>query len=333
MGAPFTDEEKRFLLAEIIKTSQMDIDSLSNFIRANGVEPNWMQMQLPLGRNMSQSMNAADKIGFPHRWMKRKVADDYGEPGAKRMSLPGTLDPSLAAAPAPTHVPILPRPKSGFTDTPAPSPTPAAATPSPSVPKKKGRPARADRAKLKANLPPTIAPRPVEQNQSDQPNKQLNNQSNSQPNTQQGSRQNYQSSSPQPQTSEKPQSANNLRPLLPANAHGYGNYGASYVTSADDGAHLQALGMQQDELMHPRIMVEPTHDQFGSPRPAVLPGLVPLEPEPRASNPGIGGTGHELTTLPPMLDPMLERERERESNSAYLDSPRVNNQSSVANSI
>src|SRR4051794_25674265 len=138
---------QRFLLAEIIKTSQMDIDSLSNFIRANGVEPNWMQMQLPLGtdvqnsakpgsvntiigRNMSQTMNAADKIGFPHRWLKRKTADDYGEPGAKRMSLSGTQDSSLAAASTPTHVPILPRPKSGFTDTPAPSPAPAAAVPS-----------------------------------------------------------------------------------------------------------------------------------------------------------------------------------------------------------
>lgn len=41
---------QRFVLAEIIKSSSIDIDSLLAFINANHVDPNWMNMQLPLGK-------------------------------------------------------------------------------------------------------------------------------------------------------------------------------------------------------------------------------------------------------------------------------------------
>lgn len=41
---------KRFVLAEIIKSSTVDLDSLVNFIKLNGVEADWWNMQLPLGR-------------------------------------------------------------------------------------------------------------------------------------------------------------------------------------------------------------------------------------------------------------------------------------------
>lgn len=36
-----------FVLAEMIKSSTVDIEALVFFIQANNVSPNWMQMQLP----------------------------------------------------------------------------------------------------------------------------------------------------------------------------------------------------------------------------------------------------------------------------------------------
>lgn len=46
---------QRFILAEMIKLSELDVDVLVNFVRAQGIEPRWMQpkwihMQLPRGR-------------------------------------------------------------------------------------------------------------------------------------------------------------------------------------------------------------------------------------------------------------------------------------------
>lgn len=40
---------QRFVLAEIIKASQLDVNVLASFVNAQGIEPDWMQMQLPLG--------------------------------------------------------------------------------------------------------------------------------------------------------------------------------------------------------------------------------------------------------------------------------------------
>ena len=40
---------QRFVLAEMIKTSQLDIASLANFVRMKQIEPDWMSMQLPNG--------------------------------------------------------------------------------------------------------------------------------------------------------------------------------------------------------------------------------------------------------------------------------------------
>lgn len=40
---------QRFVLAEMIKSSTIDIDNLIHFIRANTVSPDWMTMQLPQG--------------------------------------------------------------------------------------------------------------------------------------------------------------------------------------------------------------------------------------------------------------------------------------------
>jgi hypothetical protein len=37
------------MLAEMIKTSRLDIETLAMFVKANQVRPDWMSMQIPLG--------------------------------------------------------------------------------------------------------------------------------------------------------------------------------------------------------------------------------------------------------------------------------------------
>ncbi|KAH7143931.1 hypothetical protein EDB81DRAFT_884526 [Dactylonectria macrodidyma] len=171
MGSRFTDEEKRFLLAEMIKANCLEIEVIRRFVKAHVVEPNWMQMQLPLGRNMDQCVQAADQLGFKHHhaWLKRRMSGDQSEPAAKRIALPGNTEQPAAMfagvpSTAPTHVAILPRPANNTAEIPS---TISPQAPPPTAPKKKGRPARADKARFRPILPQHIAPapRPVEQSQ------------------------------------------------------------------------------------------------------------------------------------------------------------------------
>lgn len=37
------------MLAEIIKNSKIDLNSLATFVRSNQIEPDWMTMQVPYG--------------------------------------------------------------------------------------------------------------------------------------------------------------------------------------------------------------------------------------------------------------------------------------------
>ncbi|KAK8915549.1 hypothetical protein VCV18_010246 [Metarhizium anisopliae] len=53
MELSFTQDEKRFVLAEIIKSSTVKIDLLLAFINTNRVDPDWMRMQLPLGMRIT----------------------------------------------------------------------------------------------------------------------------------------------------------------------------------------------------------------------------------------------------------------------------------------
>ncbi|PKS11933.1 hypothetical protein jhhlp_001228 [Lomentospora prolificans] len=62
MGSPFTDEEKRFLLAEMIKVSKVDIHALVEFVQTNRVEQRWYLMQVPTGRNLEQCFQAAESM-------------------------------------------------------------------------------------------------------------------------------------------------------------------------------------------------------------------------------------------------------------------------------
>ncbi|KAM0607493.1 hypothetical protein ACHAP1_003350 [Verticillium nonalfalfae] len=48
MDAQFTDDEKRFILSEMIKQSRLDVDILVNLVKGfKEFEPDWLKMPLP----------------------------------------------------------------------------------------------------------------------------------------------------------------------------------------------------------------------------------------------------------------------------------------------
>ncbi|KAH6990017.1 hypothetical protein EDB80DRAFT_729363 [Ilyonectria destructans] len=155
-GSRFTDEEKRFLLAEMIKASELEVEVIGKFVNDHVAKPNWMQMQLPL-----------EQLGFKHQHpgLKRKMPGDQSEPAAKRITLPGNTEPTatLAAVPS-TSLDILAHLATNSAEIPsmkAPQASP------PTAPKKTGRPARADNARFRPILPKNLAPapRPFKQSQ------------------------------------------------------------------------------------------------------------------------------------------------------------------------
>ncbi|KAI1768787.1 hypothetical protein GGR53DRAFT_352905 [Hypoxylon sp. FL1150] len=143
MDTTFSDDEKRFVLGEMIKVSNVDISVLVEFIRAHRVEPNWMSMQLPGGRNMKQCHGAVEsmfqtQLPQPNFSFKRKSVGDLGEHSAKRQAIMAPLEPSVA--PARAIQPRLPL-NNGF-----PSTVPITYSPPvTSTGKKRGRPSKADK--------------------------------------------------------------------------------------------------------------------------------------------------------------------------------------------
>ncbi|KAG7147908.1 hypothetical protein HYQ46_003233 [Verticillium longisporum] len=176
MDTQFTDDEKRFILSEMIKQSRLDVDILVNLIKGfKEFEPDWLKMPLPHGRTVNQCLEAADAmfqttVERPN--LKRKSMGELQEVPFKRRVLPASLGHSTqpstltpaAQLPAQSllnqsslsgsaqHVNIRPRPPR--TGPPAPGETqlvPAA--------KRRGRPSRADKAKSLRPVLPQLAPR------------------------------------------------------------------------------------------------------------------------------------------------------------------------------
>ncbi|KAI3337349.1 hypothetical protein HD806DRAFT_36568 [Xylariaceae sp. AK1471] len=145
MDTTFSDDEKRFVLGEMIKVSAIDVPTLVDFIKAHRVEPNWMSMQLPGGRNMNQCLGAVDNMFHvkfpppnPGSFSKRKSLSDLIEHPAKRQAIAAPFDPPLAPVRA-----LQPRPPlaNGY-----PPVAPMASAPAVTMAgKKRGRPSKADK--------------------------------------------------------------------------------------------------------------------------------------------------------------------------------------------
>ncbi|CRK21784.1 hypothetical protein BN1708_013219, partial [Verticillium longisporum] len=161
MDTQFTDDEKRFILSEMIKQSRLDVDILVNLIKGfKEFEPDWLKMPLPHGRTVNQCLEAADAmfqttVERPN--LKRKSMGELQEVPFKRRVLPASLGHSTQPS---TLTPAAQLPaqsllnQSSLTGPPAPGETqlvPAA--------KRRGRPSRADKAKSLRPVLPQLAPR------------------------------------------------------------------------------------------------------------------------------------------------------------------------------
>ncbi|TGJ82003.1 hypothetical protein E0Z10_g6765 [Xylaria hypoxylon] len=151
MDTTFSDDEKRFVLGEIIKVSAIDVPTLVEFIKAHNVVPSWMLMQLPGGRNMNQCVRAVDNmfqvkfhppnppIASIGGFGKRKSLGDLNEQPTKRQAITAPpFEPILAPVRA-----LQPRPPlaNGY-----PLMAPITSTPAGSTTgKKRGRPSKADK--------------------------------------------------------------------------------------------------------------------------------------------------------------------------------------------
>ncbi|KAJ4151540.1 hypothetical protein LMH87_012232 [Akanthomyces muscarius] len=71
MDGPFTSKEHRFVLAEMIKTSSVDVYQLECFVKHHGIVPDWLNMQLPRGRNVNECMVATKQLSGPYHSRER----------------------------------------------------------------------------------------------------------------------------------------------------------------------------------------------------------------------------------------------------------------------
>ncbi|KAG6005465.1 hypothetical protein E4U21_007934 [Claviceps maximensis] len=162
MDSLFTREEKRFVLAEILKSSDVGVEHLWQFIQENQIVPNWMNIQVPLGRSLSQCikvveqmknapleprvLSAGHSVGSSRCQQLQHTSEDGADARANRSSPSSTSTPMA----------IVPRPATGQGESLV-----SASSSEHNRPRKRGRPSRADRARINLfpNLPPHLAPR------------------------------------------------------------------------------------------------------------------------------------------------------------------------------
>ncbi|KAL7918943.1 hypothetical protein ACQKWADRAFT_215819 [Trichoderma austrokoningii] len=161
MAASFSLDEKRFVLAEMIKCSSVDVEMLIRFVESNVSDPNWMIMQIPSGRNLEQCMQVANRSPTaPSHRAAMSQNDHLANSGmnhprqiAPRTS-PGGQTPG-AMPMSPVNMP--PWPPADGAEERRPLPYEAPSVP---APRKRGRPSRADRSTAAPPRLANIAPRP-----------------------------------------------------------------------------------------------------------------------------------------------------------------------------
>ncbi|KAK1691231.1 hypothetical protein BDP55DRAFT_690201 [Colletotrichum godetiae] len=102
MAYSFTEEEKRFILAEAIKNSSLDVGLLVGFLKTHNVEPDWLKMQLPSGRTMEQCLAVTGQMfQGPMRVpdLKRKSMNDLLEQPPKRLAVASPMEPPAQLPP------------------------------------------------------------------------------------------------------------------------------------------------------------------------------------------------------------------------------------------
>ncbi|KAM0454903.1 hypothetical protein ACHAPV_008044 [Trichoderma viride] len=162
MASSFSLDEKRFVLAEMIKCSTVDVEMLIRFVESNVSDPNWMTMQIPSGRNLEQCMQVANRSPTaPNHRSAMSQNDHLANSG---MNHPRQIAPRTSpGGQTPGAMPMSPvnmppwQPADGVEDRRAPSYEAPNAGP---APRKRGRPSRADRSTAVPPRLANIAPRP-----------------------------------------------------------------------------------------------------------------------------------------------------------------------------
>ncbi|RDW78417.1 hypothetical protein BP5796_06269 [Coleophoma crateriformis] len=139
MEIPFTEAEKRFVLAEAIKTSNVPLQQLLELLQYGRYQPDWPGALLPAGRSLRSCVNVYNELmgtsqpaTYAVQNPKRKfdVVDSTTEPANQArqpMSLPLSSARVLQPKPAPNGSPRLVSQSAPATK-----------------PRKRGRPSKAD---------------------------------------------------------------------------------------------------------------------------------------------------------------------------------------------
>ncbi|KAH6850014.1 hypothetical protein B0I37DRAFT_352547 [Chaetomium sp. MPI-CAGE-AT-0009] len=177
MESVLNDTEKRFILAEMIKLSDVDIGVLIHLVKSHDIQPNWLHMQLPGGRNMSQCLHAAETMFntpmpppliSPLKRQSLGDLSDYGPNKRQAIASPGEvsprgfpLGPNTQPASGAQPVNIQPRPNGFPSGLPAPTPSVSASpyNPAPTA-RKRGRPPKSAQSAWQVSTYQNITPAP-----------------------------------------------------------------------------------------------------------------------------------------------------------------------------
>ncbi|EPE35455.1 hypothetical protein GLAREA_11154 [Glarea lozoyensis ATCC 20868] len=154
---PFTDQEKRNILAEALKKSNVPVERLMSLLNEGGIVPNWSQMVLPYGRTLQscvdafESLRSSQRSPYPSLPPPHQQQSGFTSSGSKRKS-GSELEPLMTQPPPKRRQSGQDNPPMSARDI-RPKPTSANGSPLPfqsaSLPpapqaKKRGRPSKAD---------------------------------------------------------------------------------------------------------------------------------------------------------------------------------------------
>ncbi|KAK3494872.1 uncharacterized protein B0T23DRAFT_394945 [Neurospora hispaniola] len=178
MESSFDEEEKRFLLGEIIKVS-VNVDDMIEFIKQHNIhQPDWHSIQIPRGRTVNQCIQAYNSMVSRPSFQKpilsprkRNSVDDSEDHYAKRRAVgPAEERPLFSPMrpyghqpfPAPIVQPVNIQPRPNGLPSPG---VPASTSTLSAAPtgRKRGRPKK-DESRARQNMPQPnqpIAPAPI----------------------------------------------------------------------------------------------------------------------------------------------------------------------------
>ncbi|KJR80783.1 uncharacterized protein SPSK_05337 [Sporothrix schenckii 1099-18] len=83
MDTSFDDREKRFILAEMVKASHLDVSAVISFVKHFNISPDWHEMQIPHGRTINQCRQAAASMGIetPPMFTQQHHQQQLQQPG------------------------------------------------------------------------------------------------------------------------------------------------------------------------------------------------------------------------------------------------------------